>query len=178
MRSRVRLSLIMFCSLLMEAATTSAQQNCSSSQSLIPPLGTWEVMDRQGGYVGIDVARVGVMSGNGVMAPPKASEVGIIVYHRKPADYCVDEHFFSLTWHCGPDKAATVTFEKDKLVIHFPKRPSDGSTPVDVYLLFDPDRKEWSGNFRSGLFHDRHATLSRAPNREPIIRQLGRPSCQ
>jgi hypothetical protein len=163
MRLRVRLLLILFYSLLMEVATASAQQNCSSSQTLAPPLGRWEVMDRQGGY-GIDVDRVGIASGNGIyLAPPKASEVGIIVYRRRPADYCEDMHFFSLTWHCGLDKAATVTFKKNELFIHFPKMHFDRSTPIDVDLLFDLDTNMWKGNFRSGLFHDSHASLIQAP---------------
>jgi hypothetical protein len=162
MQFRVRLLLVIFLSLSTVVATTSAQQSCFSSQTVSPPLGTWEAMDPHDGYIGIDFSRGGVASGNGTsLAPPKASEVVITVYHRRPADHCVDEHFFSLTWHCGEDKAAAVTFEKDKLVIRFPRRPFKG-TPIDVGLLFDQDRSVWRGNFRLGIFHDLHATLSRA----------------
>lgn len=120
-------------------------------------------MDRQGGY-GIEVARVGVATGPGIyLAPPKAAEVGIIVYQRRPGNYCEDMHFFSLTWHCGLDKAATVTFKKNELFIHFPKMRFDDNTPIDVNLRFHPDKNMWSGNFRSGVFHDSHASLIQAP---------------
>ncbi len=168
MGSRIRLSLVVSCTLLMEVTTALAQQSCSTSQALSPPLGKWEVMDGKGGSVGIDIDRAGVMPGNGSSAFPKASEVAIIVYHRRLAEYCEDLHFFTLAWHCGPDKAATVAFKKDRLVIHTESH-MDGSTPIDVNLLFDRNRNVWSGNFRSGLFHGRHAMLSQAPTSQKML---------
>ena len=96
------------------AITSSVLNNCvlqsvdGSSKAISPA------------YIGIEIDRVGVVSGTGLVAPVDASQIGIIVYHRRPADNCIDKRFLSLSWHCGEDKTQPSVLRRTGSSFTFP----------------------------------------------------------
>jgi hypothetical protein len=133
-----------------------ASRGTTSAQS--PPLrGHWESLDSEGRVVGIDLHFTEPES------DPPVLEIGVFD-RAKDGPRCGDENFFQ------PRKGETsiVSYSGDLLTIHYAGR-KDGSDSIDLKLIFDRSKDQWTGHFHRGPF-DEQVVLKKVPN-ETVVRE-------